>query len=370
MQPRRLLSGLALAALLTGTVACGGDDSDDAAEPPAEETEETEESSTDDTEAPETTDDTDGSTSLDSIEVDATVHHAGFVYTLSEASLDEDEFGGAVITVQAGVENTSESDATPYPTSSIRLGDEDAVEVTGSYEFAEIPGKGKSKGEFTFQLDEDQAAELDLSTAQLTIGSGSEARAVVPLDGSTDDLVTLAPEAQDFTGDIVAGAITISVSESEVRWDRPADRAQAEADTAFLVLRGTANNSGTSYTCPENGLSLTLPDGVSVTPEHYDGDSTCLNSGETDRNVEIWFIIDDDEDAGYAAELTLEAGGEGWGPDDTPAEATPVTITLASPTTGSDDDSESSDGAGSLGGDEEVDVEEVTDDINDALSGG
>lgn len=374
MQPRRLLSAMALAALLTGTVACGGDDSDDAAEAPAEEIEETGESSTDDTEAPDTTDDTDGSASLDGIEMDVTVQFAGFSYELTEATLDETDFGNT-ITVQAQVRNLGDRAATPYPTTSIRLGEEEGdIEVTGDYEFSEIPGGGNGRGELSYVIEEEDLVDFDLATAQLTIGSGDEARVVVPLDGSEDDLTTRVPQVQDFTGDIVAGGITFTVEESLVRWDEVQGHSQVGSERALLQLSGRIANTGDHQICPEDGMVLTLPDGTDVVPEAFEADSGCVGGGETLRDVTVTFEIDDPEDDGFPGDYVLKLGDDDWGADRTPAQADPVTITLAETEAstgaeeGDDEDGDSTDSSDS--GDEEVDVEGITDDINDALSGG
>lgn len=321
MRHRRLLRGIAVAALLPALAACGSDDSGDeeAAEPEAKESPATtEEERSTATTAP----------SLDGIEVDATVQFAGFEMTLTEATLDETDFGNT-ITVQVDVRNLGDGAMTPYPATSIRLGEEDGdVEVTGTPDFSEVPGGGNGRGELSYVIEEEDLDDFDLGTAQLTIGSGDEARVIVPLDGSEDELVTRAPQVQEFTGEIVAGNLTFTVEEALVRWDWEDRHVQVGSELALLELSGQITNTGEHMVCPEDGMVITLPDDIEATPEEFVADSGCVDGGETLRDVTVYWEIDDPEDGGFPGDYVLTLGGDDWGPDRTPAQAEPVTLTL------------------------------------------
>jgi hypothetical protein len=351
MRHRRLLAGFAIAALVPALAACGSDDSDEEAttEPTVEESTATSEKTTETTQP-----------SLDGIEMDVTVQFAGFSYELTEATLDETDFGNT-ITVQARVQNLGDGAATPYPTTSIRLGEEEGdIEVTGDYDFSEIPGGGNGRGELSYVIDEDDLADFDLSTAQLTIGSGDEARIIVPLDGSEDELVTRVPQVQEFTGDIVAGGITFTVEETLVRWDWEDRHSQIGSERALLELSGMIANTAEHQICPEGGMVLTLPDGIDVTVEDFIADSSCVGGGETLRDVVVTFEIDDPEGDGFPGDYELNLGDDDWGPDRTPAQAETVTLALEETEGSADDAEDEGDDATSNEDDDEATTEEET----------
>lgn len=347
---RSRVAGLAAAAALLFAAACGGDDGDadaDATDTTAAETTEAgggglggggDTTVTTETEDPVETD----------VDLASTAHYAGFVYSLTGAAVAPDAGGVTTVTVEFDVENASPDAATPFP-SQPTLELEDGTGITGDYETSEIPAGGNGTGSFTFALDGEQAATIDLATTTLIFGDSDTTKVELLLDDSEQQ--ALAPIDLGDLGELTSAEVTMTIESATLRWDVPASRNQAPEGDAYIVLVGTLANAGDALQCASDSFTLTAPDGVDET---QDDDYNCIQSGETLRDASVTFLVQSIETGTYT--VTFDAFP---GDDTTDPQTVEIEVDLdAEPGTTDDGDDDGEDGDGA--GDEDEDGDDST----------
>jgi hypothetical protein len=288
---RLLLIGLLLPTIAAAAIACGGDGDEEEAEP-------TPEASAEETE------DSESEVKGDSVTVDLAFWHAGWKVTLGEAALTPDDFGSAAVMIEADFENLGVDPAVFDSQALLTSGSIDFPDETfEGHDYPEVPGERTGKGSFNFQVDD----EFTLDEATLIIGNPSNNQAIVPIGEEGDEYVSLEPQDVAATGDVVAGAVTVTVESAEVRADLPDRHSEMEeGKLAMIVYFSATPASGIQIgqgVLQSPNVALELPDGTSVAviDDGVSGVNELLQGreGTTISDLKVRFPIDEPAEGTY-----------------------------------------------------------------------
>ena len=275
-------------ALSLGLASCGGGGGDDD-EPEATET----------TEAGETP--TEQASAGDRVTINESFWHSGWKVTLGEATFDPAE---SAVSIDATFENTG-SDTSTFDSQLVLIaGGENFTESTLDQELPEVPGELSGNGVITFRV----GANFSFDDAVLVIGNPANNQARVPLGPQGGELVTLEPATIQINGTVTAGAVTLNVTEAEIRADfpdlhRPVEKGSLQMTIRFsaTVAAGIAIGEGVLQS---PNVALKLPDGsaVAVISDGRSGVNELLQGkeGTTIPDLSVRFQIIDPPEGQYA----------------------------------------------------------------------
>jgi hypothetical protein len=284
------LTLILLVAAAMALVACGGggggDDDED--EPTVEEVEET------------PTEEAAATTAT----INQDFWHAGWKVTLEDAALSTDEFGAATVTINATFENLGETDSSFNSQLALTSGGNSYTSDDFNSELPTVPAGLTNDGVFAFTVDE----QFSFDDATLTVGAPEGNQAVVPLGAnSPDELVTLEPQVIAVNGSATAGPIAFTVTEAEIRADRPDWSDQVEAGKLAMTVRfevtpGAGIEIGEGVLQSQN-VALMQPDGtaLAVLDDGRSGVNELLQGreGTTISDLSARFLIDAPAEGDY-----------------------------------------------------------------------
>lgn len=287
----RLLTVALITLALAFVMACGGGDDDKGENPTPEQTSDETAEPTDEVPA-------------DSVTVDLAFWHAGWKVTVGEVALNAGESGSADVAIKAEFENLGVNQATFDSQLLLTSGGNDYSDETfDGHDFPDVPGERTRKGSFNFQVDD----EFSLGDATLIVGNAQNNQAIVPIGPEGEDYVSLEPQAIAATGDVVAGAVTLTVERAEVRADLPDRHSEMEEGKLALTVyfsatpvAGIAIGQGV-FQSPN--VALELPDGTSVAviDDGVSGVNELLQGreGTTIGDLQVRFPIDEPAEGTY-----------------------------------------------------------------------
>lgn len=299
----RALAISAAVALAVAFAACGGD-----SDAPQEATTTTEAPDTD--VAPPDTETT---------EVGAEIYYAGFRVEVEEARLEADDSDGAMVEVQATVENLRDDDAA-FPAEELEIGWDD--ETSGTRFGGEVVRAGASQ-RLTLEFGVDETFAFD--DAVLVAGTPRQIQASVPLS-DPDEAVPAAPIPLEAPAE--AGTdpmLEVAITELELLPYDPLgfNAEQAALDEPFLVVTVDVTlhedpESVTQYDANvlDSSFRLVLPDGTEMGAAS--GPNEVVSRGMTARDLGVSFTLLDvpfDPDELPEGEYTLVVTPQGVGLD-------------------------------------------------------
>ncbi|MEX1253048.1 MAG: hypothetical protein WEE64_01775 [Dehalococcoidia bacterium] len=274
-------------ALVAG--ACGGGGGSDPT-PTAEEEAPTDEPTSDATE--------------DTVQIDESFWHSGWMVTLGEATVTTDDLGARSVAIEATFENLGTDTATFDSQLVLTSGGNSYTETGTEQELPEVPGELSGSGVLAIRVDD----EFTFDDATLTIGNPANNQAVVPLGPDGDDLVTLEPREIAVSGDVTAGAVRVTVERAELRADLPdAHSIMEEGKLALTVYFSVTPSAGIQIgqgVFQDPNVALKLPDGtaVAVRSDGVSGVNELLQGkeGTTISGLSVRFEVNEPAEGQYA----------------------------------------------------------------------
>jgi hypothetical protein len=235
----------------------------------------------------------------ETLELDASVHFAGFEITPEQAVLEPAEAGmlGSfpTVAVTASAENLVETSA-QIPSFVYLDVDGRVSRARPTAEFGDIAAGSTAEVEFVFEVDED----FESSDAVLRFGGDGTAAATVPFDEAADP-VTLDPVDLDLAGALEVGDLSFAVESGQARFDRLDLHQQAEDGKAYIVIEfGVTFNGevgGPSYPFGDDETRLNTPDGATLAPIEFP--NALLRPGSTTSELMLIFEIQADGPGDY-----------------------------------------------------------------------
>jgi hypothetical protein len=200
----------------------------------------------------------------ETVQVDQSYWHAGFMVTLGEARLTEGDFGGLAVEIEAMFENLGKTGNRPNSTLVLQSGGQDYTDSTLSQDIPFVSVGETADGLITFRVDE----AFSFDDAVLVVGMPTNNQAMVPLTPGAGELVSLEPQEIPASGSATAGAVTVTLTGAELRADIP--ETQSELEAGHLVLRvffSATPQAGIQLgqgTLVSDNVALKLPDGSSA----------------------------------------------------------------------------------------------------------
>lgn len=241
------------------------------------------------------------------------VWFAGFKVTVETATLTTGIGAPTTITSELSVNATFENEGNEVAqfrgdVSVSSHGQDFPAQSSG--ELPRLPGGGKGKGTFSFQLD----GTTSLDDAVLTFGGPDVTRATVPL-GTAGDLVSLEPLAVTGLSTVAAGDVKVDIKSGEARADKVEQHGQADKGHWYVYLKGTLNftssSAGGTNFGPEQ-VSVKLPDGTSTVGEAADSQSCCyaLYPDKPPAEFTFRFLVGDPPTGSYTGAVKDKTGGQ------------------------------------------------------------